>query len=148
MKQFAMFLFMCILPVSYVYSQELRKLNENELDPEKAKFTENFARSFLNELKNNSSYKFSGEATDIIAEQMTPGNQQQMYKQLKSEYGDFVSLAYAETWKLNDGKQDLYIYRMKTHFASSENLMEFRVVLNKDGKIAGIWVAPWKDSLN
>ena len=148
MKLSVMFLLLCMLSISYAQGQELRKLNENELNKENAKFTENFGRNFLTALKNNTAYVFAGEATDVIEKQMTPENQKLLYKQLMDGFGDFVSLAYAETWKMNDGTQDFYIYRLQAVFNKTDQKMEFRVVLDKADKIAGLWVAPWKESLS
>lgn len=78
---------------------------------------------------------------------MTADVQKQSYQQLKQQFGDFQSLTYSETWIQKDNL-NLHVIRFKGKFEQSEELLEIRVVLNAENKIAGLWIKSWKDNLN
>ena len=103
-----------------------------------------FASNYLNTLKNGKTYIFRDEAIDAIKNQLTEENQKIMYQQLKSQFGDFQSLEYAETWVQNNNKS-IQIIRLKGNFEKSNKNLEIRVVLNDSNQIAGFWIKPWSD---
>lgn len=147
MKSLILFLLASISMLSGTFGQELLKLDENEIEADKATLTENFARDFLTTLKNNGVYDFKGQATAVLEAQMNGNNQKLTYQQLKGSFGDFASLKFSQAWKMNDGNQNYTIYRMQAVFSGTTQPVEFRVVMDNAGKIAGIWAAPWKETL-
>ncbi|MBN2482492.1 MAG: DUF3887 domain-containing protein [Bacteroidales bacterium] len=138
---------LCLLIPAMSFGQELRKLAENEVEQGKIAFAEEFASEYFAILKSGSSYQFGDEATNDVKNQMTAEYQKNIYNQLKTNLGDFVSLEYAEAWA-QSGNQELNIVRFSSVFDKTTQKIEVRVVLNKAGKIAGFFITPWRDSLN
>jgi len=134
----------CVLLCLNSCSQDFRKLNNSETDNSKTKIAEEFASNYLNTLKNGKTYIFHDEVIDAIKNQLTEENQKIMYQQLKSQFGDFQSLEYAETWVQNNNKS-IQIIRLKGNFEKSNKNLEIRVVLNDSNQIAGFWIKPWSD---
>lgn len=127
-------------------SQDLRKLKESETDSKKVELAKEFANSFFTELKNGSFYQFGDNAIPELKNQMTEANQKALYGQLKDQFGEFVSVDYAETWIQGENKS-VQIFRLKSEFNNTKNKLEIRVVLNESNKIAGFWIKPWSDML-
>lgn len=128
-------------------SQDFKKLSTAEVDKRKAKIAEDFASDFLTKLRNDETYQFKDKAIDAVKSQLTEETQKLLYQQLKSQFGDFQSLEYAETW-VPGASQANQIIRLKGDFAKSNKKLEIRVVLDKSDKIAGFWIKPWSDMLN
>lgn len=128
------------------YSQDLKKLEDSEVDKSMLQVAENFALDYLTKLKEGSYYDFQDEATVEFKKQMTEKNQKMKYQQLKENFGDFNSLDYEETY-LQNKNSPLQIFRFKSEFEDSNQPLEVRVVLNEAGKIAGFWIKPWRDNL-
>jgi 16S rRNA C967 or C1407 C5-methylase (RsmB/RsmF family) len=127
-------------------SQDLKKLDNTEVDSEKLKIAQAFANDFFSGLKNDSYYEFNDVAIDELKNQMSEENQKALYKQLKSQFGDFQFLEYAETW-IQSNNKSVQINRFKGEFEKSNKKLEIRVVVNDSNKIAGLWVKPWSDML-
>ncbi len=127
-------------------SQDLKKLNTSDVDKSKVKIAQDFASSFLSKAKNGGTYQFQNEAIAIVKNSLTGETQKLLYEQLKSQFGDFQSLEYAESWVQGAGQENL-IVRLKGDFTKSNKKLEIRVVLDKSNKIAGFWVKPWSDML-
>ncbi|MBN1159183.1 MAG: DUF3887 domain-containing protein [Bacteroidales bacterium] len=137
----------CILLSAVSTGQDLRKLTDQETEQSKITMAEKFASEYFAALKNGSSYQFGDEATKEVKSQLTAEYQQNIYNQLKTNLGDFVSLEYAETWA-QSGNPELNIIRFSSVFDKTTQKIEVRVVLNKADKIAGFFITPWRDSLN
>lgn len=127
-------------------SQDLKKLGNSETDSKKIEIASTFAKSFFTELKNGSFYQFDDNAIPELKNQMTEANQKALYGQLKGQFGEFVSVEYAETWIQGDNKS-VQIFRLKSEFDKSKSKLEVRVVLNEANKISGLWIKPWSDML-
>lgn len=140
---FAAFVLFCLSS----FGQDFKKLSNTELDKTTVKTAQDFASNFMNKLKNGKTYIFQDEAIDVMKNQLTEENQKLVYQQLKTQFGDFESLEYAETWVQGNGKS-IQIIRLKSVFEKSNKKLEIRVALNESGKIAGFWIKPWSDMLN
>jgi hypothetical protein len=128
------------------YSQDFKKLSAAETDKGKVKIAQDFASDFLTKLKAGEEYLFQDKATDVVKNQFTFETQKLINQQLKSQFGDFKSLEYAESW-IQNGTQSINIFRFKGEFDKSPAKMEIRVVLNEFNKIAGLWIKPWAETL-
>ncbi len=135
-----------VLFFSSAHGQDLKKAAESEVDKGSVQLAEKFADTFLTKSRNGSWYQFTDEAIDEIKAALTEEKQKASYSQIKSTFGDYVSLEYAETW-LSPSNPGLRLIRFKGQFASSANKAEIRVVLNKSGKISGFWIKPWSETL-
>lgn len=128
-------------------SQDFKKLTVTEIDKNKVKIAQDFASNFLTKLKNGEEYQFQDKAIDAIKNQFTGEAQKLVYQQLKTQFGEYQSIEYAETW-IQSNSKSISIFRFKGEFEKSTKKLEIRVVLNESEKIAGFWIKPWSDMLN
>lgn len=128
-------------------SQSYIKLKDAEVTKAEIETAQIFAHSFLSLNKGGLPYLFKDEAIDVVKTQLTPDNQRIAYAQIKSEFGDFESLAYAETW-IDSSNSTYKVFRFKGCFSKSVKKLEIRVVLDKANKISGFWLKPWSDMFN
>jgi hypothetical protein len=146
MKTLSLILAACFIFSFKSFSQDFRKLNDSETDKNKVKIAQGFASDFLTKLKNGEIYQFQDKAIDYIKNQFTGENQKLVYQQIKTQFGDFQSLEYSETWIQGNSKAN-NIFRFKGDFEKSSKKLEIRVVLNESDKVAGFWIKPWSDIL-
>lgn len=125
------------------YGQDPKKVAEGDVNKKDLETAREFATQYLVKSKSGEYYKFQDEVIDDLKKQLTIENQKAVYLQLKSMFGDFRSLAYAETWDLGTGQ----LYRFKSDFEKSPEKIEVRVVLTDAKKIGGFWIMPWSDTL-
>ena len=126
-------------------SQDIKKIPEKEVNKQQVEIAVNFASNFFSGLKAGNAYEFKDEAIDIIKTSMTAENQLKFYDYIKNLYGDFESLEYAETWRQETSGMN--IYRLKATFSNAKKLVEIRIVLDGNNKIAGIFQKIWSDIL-
>ena len=130
----------------YSCKQDFKRLGDSETDLKKIQIAKEFSEKFYTELKNGSYYQFHDEATNKIKSFLTEEKQKSTYKYLKSRFGDFQSLEYAETWIKID-KPNVHIIRFKSDFDRMNKKIEIRVILSESDKIMGFWIKPWSDML-
>jgi hypothetical protein len=146
MKSFSLILGACLIFSLNSFGQDFKKLSDSESDKNKIKIAQKFTSEFLGKLKIGETYVFQNEAIDLIKNSLTSDTQKLVYQQFKTQYGDFQSLEYAETWVQGNSKA-INIFRFKGDFDKSNKKVEIRVVLNESDKIAGFFVKPWSDML-
>jgi hypothetical protein len=146
MKSISLILGACLIFSLNSCSQDFKKIKDAETDKNKVLIAQNFASEFFTKLKNGEEYHFKDEAIDAIKTQFTAETQKSVYQQIKTQFGDFQSLEYAETW-IQSNSKSLNIFRFKADFENSTKKLEIRVVLNESDKIAGFWIKPWSDML-
>jgi hypothetical protein len=129
------------------FGQDFKKLSDSETDKNKIKIAQKFASDFLGKLKSGETYVFQNEAIDPVKNQLSGETQKLLYQQLKTQFGDYKSLEYVETWVQGNSKA-IGIFRFKGDFDKSNKKLEIRVVLNEADKIAGFFIKPWSDMLN
>jgi hypothetical protein len=135
----------CILFSINGYSQEFKKLDKAKVNQKQMELAKKFSDDYFAKQVAGSYYSLTDkEATAEMIKDLTAYKQKEVYDQLKSGFGDFKSLKYAQTWF--DANTHLVIYRFKGTFGNS-NLLEIRVVMNYQGKIAGFFVKPWTEKL-
>ncbi len=83
------------------------------------------------------------EATGAMVKGLSEETQKAVYKKVKEENGDFVSLEFVEALQ-PDNDKNLIIYRFRGNFEKHAAGPEIRVVMNNDLKLAGFWILPWK----
>jgi hypothetical protein len=127
-------------------SQGHEKLPEDQVNKVQTDIAKNFAHNFFSTLKNGKTYEFKDEATEILAQSLTPEKQTQFYQYFSGEFGTYQSLEYAETWKYS-GQETMIIVRFKGICDGDKVTPEIRVVLDKDNKVAGFWLKPWETDL-
>ena len=121
------------------------KLDETQVDEAmKQKAYELGSNLFLSYEKGE--FQLMGdEATEEMQGIFTIEKQKQDHKAIKQAYGAFESMYYAETWV--NQSAGLIIFRFRANFSGITSKPEVRVVFDNDGKLAGLWLMPWKDQL-
>jgi hypothetical protein len=139
------FLALLLIGCFGVNGQDFKKLDEKSTDKKQMEFAKNFANTYFSKQISGSFYQFSqDEATEDMIRLLTAEKQKQVYAQVKSGFGEYKSLAYAQTW--SDSNSKMVIYRFSGIFGDG-NKLEIRVVLNQQGRIAGFFIKPWAENL-
>ena len=86
------------------------------------------------------------EATEGFRVGFTAEVQRQNHQAIRLMFGAFEGLDYIET-RYMDSQPHLLIHRFKGRYGAASRPPEVRVVLDRDGRLAGLWIKPWKDEL-
>jgi len=98
-------------------------------------------------LANWSRGQFAPLTDDFTAQMqasLTPEAQQMAIGNIRAMLGDLQSLAFAKAVS-TPSMPGFVVYRFKGAFAKEPG--EVRVVLDQQGKVAGLWVKPWQDMM-
>jgi hypothetical protein len=140
--------FFALLLISHsAYSQDFEKLAGDNVDKTRIGIAEKFSNNFYSALAKGNHYEFKDEATDALKNALPPTDQKTIYEKVKSEHGDYQSIAYGETWVLKSNPA-IKIIRFHGTFSKQTQPVEIRVVLDKADKIAGFFIKPWSSALN
>ena len=147
MKRLFGFILLFVLSLLVVGCTESKydTLPEEEVNQEQKDLAEYIATDILMSMKTGEFKALGEKATLSVQKGITPAKQKTVYEQVKGMFGEFQSLDYYETCVPKDGTF-LTVYRFKGKFESSAT-PEIRVVINKDNKLSGFWIKPWKDEL-
>lgn len=104
------------------------------------------ATDTLTKWSKNEFQPLSDDFTSEMKNGLPPNQQEMAYHQIKGLLGDFRSIEFAEAVAA-PSMPDLVVYRFKGTFSNSGEKPEVRVVMNKDGKVAGFFVKPWSDTV-
>ncbi|MBU4444302.1 DUF3887 domain-containing protein [bacterium] len=121
------------------------KLDEADVNREQKLLAEDIAVKLMTGMKTGDYHQLRDEATRMMQRGLTPEVQEEAYESIKGQFGDFISLKYAETWKPTDGPYSV-IYRFIGDFESGKPI-EIRVVMDGNNKLSGFWIKPWKKKL-
>jgi hypothetical protein len=122
-------------------------IKSNKIDEKSMNAAVQLAEKLLNGMKEGSIYLLTNEeATEAMAKGLTAETQESVYARIKEENGDFVSLNFTAALKPENDKS-LTIYRFRGEFEKIKDGPEIRVVMNKDLKLAGFWILPWRDDI-
>ena len=72
--------------------------------------------------------------------------QRRNHQTIRQLFGAFEGLDYIET-RYMDSQPHLLIHRFKSRYKAASRPPEVRVVLDRDGRMAGLWIKPWQDEL-
>ncbi|MCE2448298.1 MAG: hypothetical protein J4F35_07925 [Candidatus Latescibacteria bacterium] len=84
------------------------------------------------------------EATEGFRRAFTAEIQRHSYQQLRQLFGTFEGLDFVETRSI-ESQPHLLIHRFKGRYSTTSP--EVRVVLDQDGKLAGLWIKPYQDQM-
>lgn len=127
-----------------VYGQDFKKLDAKDVNLKQVESCKKFANDYFSKQLSGGYVFDKNEATEELMNALTADKQKDVYNQLKSAFGEFKSLEYAQTWV--DNSSNLVLYRLKAVFGDANNL-DIRVILNDKGLIAGFFVSPWTEDL-
>ena len=116
------------------------------VDRDKVKLAQGFADRFFSAARDGKTYEFQNDATTAVIQGLTPEVQKQVYNDIRSKFGDYKSLEYAETWKYSAGAI-MTIVRFRGIFSKSDDKPEIRIVLDEANKVAGFFYKSWETEL-
>ena len=119
------------------------KIEKDQDLKSKRVFAETIATELLEGMRDNNFKELINNSTDDMKTQFSADVQKNTYQQIKQLYGDYKSMEYYETVE-----NKLYtVFRYKGTFTKTEKKPEIRVVLDTEGKLAGLWIKEWIDEL-
>lgn len=134
---------MCLIAFAVAgCSSPFRKLSESEVDAQMKLAAERIATKIFESQRDGRFEPLGDEATAAVRSGLTAEVQKASYGSIKGMYGDFQSMDYEETWVPTDGSL-LVIYRFRGRFSKSDARPEIRVVMDGEGKLAGLWLKSW-----
>lgn len=143
MKSLTLFATIFLLFSLNSYSQDFQKLPDSQVNQDKLQIAQGFVTNYFTSLKEGGYYDVKEKVIDALRSQLTETFQRSSYEQLKNQFGDFESLEYVETWT----QSSMLIFRFKSEWESSDQILELRVVLDGSDYITGFWMRPWSDQL-
>ena len=84
------------------------------------------------------------KATEGFRKAFTAEIQRHSYQQLRQLFGTFEGLDFVETRSI-ESQPNLLIHRFRGRYSTASP--EVRVVLDQDGKLAGLWIKPWQEQM-
>ncbi len=84
------------------------------------------------------------EATDKFRRAFTPEVQRHSHQSIRQLFGTFEGLDFVETRSL-ESQPHLLVHRFKGRYGAA--FPEVRVVLDRDGKLAGLWIKPYQEQM-
>jgi len=126
---------------------EFEKLPASKTDAVKIDIATKLSISYFETLKSGDSYDFRNIATKGFYEKMNSSVQKQTYEEITQQFGQLISVKYDATWVKKTTPQ-FEIIRLVGQFEKSISPLEIRVIINKDNKISGFWIKPWRNNLN
>ena len=86
------------------------------------------------------------EATEDFRKGFTAEVQRRSHQAIGLLFGDFEGLDYVETRSI-DSQPHLLIHRFKGRYGAASSAPEVRVILDRDGRLAGLWIKPWQEQM-
>ncbi len=84
------------------------------------------------------------EATESARKAFTAEFQRYLHQKSRQLFGTFEGLDFVETRSL-ESQPHLLIHRFRGRYSTASP--EVRVVLDQDGKLAGLWIKPWQKQM-
>ena len=86
------------------------------------------------------------EATESFRNGFTAEVQRQSHQAIRQRYGAFEGLDYVETLSLA-AQPNLLVHRFRGRYGAESRAPEVRVILDRDGKLAGLWIKSWLEEM-
>lgn len=120
------------------------RIPPDQVDQQLRSAAESFARRYEQTRAQGEFEPLGPEATDELRTALTVREQELAQREIAETYGEFKSLEYAGAWRANASPKST-IYRFRARFTKGRP--EIRVVHDAAGKVSGLWLKPWRDSL-
>ena len=139
------FIFLLIYQLGFT---QFTAIKEKKIDQRSLDKAIELAEKLMNGMKTANYYMLTeDEATAAMIKGLSDEIQKSVYERIKSENGDYDSMKFIEALQ-PDNNKDLTIYRFQGIFKDNESGPEIRVVMNKELKLSGFWLLPWKDEVD
>ena len=86
------------------------------------------------------------EATESVRRAFTAEIQRHSHQNIRQLFGAFEGLGFVETRSI-ESQPPLLVHRFRGRYGSASQAPEVRVVLDRDGKLAGLWIKPWQEQM-
>ncbi len=86
------------------------------------------------------------EATEGFRNGFTAEVQRRNHQAIRQRYGAFEGLDYVETLSL-EAQPHLLVHRFRGRYGAASRAPEVRVVLDREGRLAGLWIKPWQEQM-
>ena len=86
------------------------------------------------------------DATEKFRRAFTAEVQRHSHQNIRQLFGAFEGLDFVETRSI-ENQPHLLIHRFRGRYGAASQAPEVRVVLDRDGKLAGLWIKPWQEQM-
>ena len=131
-----------VAPGSSIAMAPFKPIAPSQIDQSEVDKARRIAETTLTNWREGKFEPRGAEFTDAMKKASTPAKQKKAYQSIKKLFGDFQSLKFAEAVASKDAP-GLILYRFRGKFSETDDKPEIRVVINKEGKVAGFWIKPW-----
>ena len=121
------------------------KLPADKVDKDHQEAAEQFGTDYFDNCGKGKCEEIGDEAITAVRLGFPVAKQKAAYDAWVQSYGEYQSLQYVEAIKITQGPE-VVAFRFKGIFEKGQP--EVRVVIDKDGKVAGFFVKPWLDQFN
>ncbi len=117
------------------------KLAADKVNKKHKEAAEKFGKDFFDNCTKGKCKALGDEAIKAVKDGFPVDKQKAAYDGWVKGYGKFKELTYVEAYEIPSKK--LVAFRFKGVFEKDKP--EVRIVIDKDGKVAGFFLIPWKD---
>ena len=86
------------------------------------------------------------DATEKFRRAFTTEIQRHSHQNIRQLFGAFEGLDFVETHSI-ENQPHLLVHRFRGRYGAASQAPEVRVVLDRDGKLAGLWIKPWQEQM-
>ena len=86
------------------------------------------------------------DATEKFRRAFTAEVQRHSHQNIRKLFGAFEGLDFVETRSI-ENQPHLLVHRFRGRYGAASQAPEVRVVLDRDGKLAGLWIKPWQEQM-
>ncbi len=86
------------------------------------------------------------EATEGFRSGFTAEVQRRSHQAVRQLFGEFEGLDYVET-RFIEAQPHLLIHRFRGRYGAASRAPEVRVILDREGRLAGLWIKPWQEQM-
>lgn len=122
-----------------------KKISEEEAGISLIQKGQDFLDDFYSKMKTEGVYDFSAIGTEMVIKTFTPEYMKTQWDVITPMTGEYESASFKESW-VTDVAPDMKILRYMGKYSKGVPF-ELRVVFDKNEKLAGLIIIPWKDQL-
>lgn len=139
----AMIVFVCMAAVGC--GNRYCRLSEGSVDIAMKSRALHYGTAILESCKKGKAFALNGNATPGMERAFDAERQRSACGQIRARFGDYRSLEYMET--LISRGEGYQAFRFRGVFTGMNERPEVRVVLSREGRLAGFWIKPWRESM-
>lgn len=135
--------FVAVLFFSCSFQNNFKRVPDAQVDKALLQKAERIGIKILENFRQKKYEPLSeADAVEKVRNGFTPEKQEKAHATIKEAFGEFISMEYTETYS----NGELMLFRFRGRY-TDKTRPEVRVVMNKEGKLAGFFVLAWKNTL-